>query len=42
CAIIIPDRSHHTDVLEIISAGQLRKKLKLKDGDSIQVKIELR
>ena len=41
CAIIIPKRSHHTDVLEIISKVQLRKKLGLKDGDGILVKIEL-
>ena len=41
CAIIIPDRSHHTDVLEIISKAQLREKLKLNDGDSIVVNIEL-
>ena len=41
CAIIIPKRSHHTDVLEIISASQLRKKLKLKDGIEVIVKIEL-
>lgn len=41
CAIIIPKRSHHTEVLEIISASQLREKLKLKDGDSVAVKVEL-
>ena len=41
CAIIIPKRSHHTDVLEIISASQLRNKMKLNDGDGIVVKVEL-
>ncbi len=41
CAIIIPKRSHHTDVLEIISKVQLREKLGLKDGDGILVKVEL-
>ena len=41
CAIIIPKRSHHTDVLEIISASQLREKLGLEDGDSVSVKVEL-
>ena len=41
CAIIIPKRSHHDDVLEIISASQLRLKLKLEDGDSVAVKIDL-
>ena len=41
CAIIIPDRSHHTDVLEIISKVQLRKKLSLKDGDEISIQLKL-
>jgi riboflavin kinase len=41
CAIIIPKRSHHTDVLEIISASQLRKELKLEDGDGVIVRVEL-
>lgn len=42
CAIIIPKRSHHTDVLEIISASQLRSKLKLEDGDGVIVNCKLR
>ncbi len=41
CAIIIPKRSHHTDVLEIISKVQLRSKLGLEDGDGILVRVEL-
>lgn len=41
CAIIIPKRSHHTDVLEIISASQLRQMFGFKDGDSVSVKVEL-
>ena len=40
CAIIVPKRSHHTEVLEIISAVHLRSKLGLKDGDSVTVAIE--
>jgi len=40
CAIIIPKRSHHDNVLEIISKVQLREKLGLSDGDEIVVKIE--
>jgi riboflavin kinase len=40
CAIIVPKRSHHTEVLEIISAVHLRTKLELKDGDSVTVIVE--
>jgi riboflavin kinase len=39
-AIIVPVRAHYgDDVLEVIAADPLRKKLKLKDGDTIQVRI---
>lgn len=41
CAIIIPKRSHHDNVLEIISASQLRQTFGFKDGDSVAVKVEL-
>lgn len=40
CAIIVPKRSHHTEVLEIISAVHLRTKLGLKDGDSVTVIVD--
>ncbi|MFO7618508.1 MAG: DUF120 domain-containing protein [Thermoplasmata archaeon] len=39
CAIILPKRSHHTGVLEIISAEHLRSRLKLKDGDALEITI---
>lgn len=39
CAVVIPNRTHHTDVLEIISASHLRKKLNLKDGDEVVLEI---
>ncbi|MBA3046665.1 MAG: DUF120 domain-containing protein [Candidatus Thermoplasmatota archaeon] len=42
CAIIMPKRSHHTGVLEIISANHLRQELCLKDGDTISVILERR
>lgn len=41
CAIVIPQRSHHRDVLEIISEKRLRKMLALEDGDRVMVRIEL-
>jgi riboflavin kinase, archaea type len=39
-AIILPERSHHgSDVLEIISAFNLRDRLKLQDGDNVKVEV---
>ncbi|HVL47843.1 MAG TPA: DUF120 domain-containing protein [Candidatus Thermoplasmatota archaeon] len=41
CAAIFPLRSHHTNVLEMISPVQLRKKLDLADGADVSVRILL-
>jgi riboflavin kinase len=38
-AIILPLRSHYTDILEIIAPQNLRKVLGLKDGDLVQVEV---
>ncbi|OLD03416.1 MAG: hypothetical protein AUJ07_06430 [Crenarchaeota archaeon 13_1_40CM_3_53_5] len=41
-AIIVPIRAHYgEDVIELISPHQLRKQLKLKDGDVVTVKVLL-
>jgi riboflavin kinase len=40
CAIVIPDIPNYPEgVIEIIAPTNLRKKLNLKDGDSVDVKI---
>jgi len=39
CAVIFPDRSVYSDVLEIISTEYLRGRLNLKDGDEITVTV---
>lgn len=41
CAVIIPVRSHYDDVLEVISPHQLRKKLGLKDDQTVEVLVHL-
>ncbi|MCJ2520328.1 MAG: DUF120 domain-containing protein [Candidatus Thermoplasmatota archaeon] len=41
CAVIIPVRSHYSDVLEVISRHHLRRKLGLKDGELVEVDITL-
>ncbi len=41
-AAIIPDRSHYPDnVLEVIAPKNLRKMLRLKDGDEVSVRVVL-
>ena len=41
CAIILPHRSHHSDVLEVISKHYLRGALGLKDGDTVELIVSL-
>jgi riboflavin kinase len=41
CAIIVPERSHYTDILEIIAACSMRRTLSLSDGDRVDVKVSL-
>ncbi len=40
-AAILPVRSHHTNVLELISPHHLRAQLELEDGDEITVLVKL-
>ncbi len=37
--IVLPDRTHYENVLEVISPENLREKYKLRDGDSIEVTV---
>ncbi|HYY47088.1 MAG TPA: DUF120 domain-containing protein [Thermoplasmata archaeon] len=41
CAVIMPIRTHHTDVLEVISKHYLRNALGLKDGDVVELVVSL-
>ena len=41
CAIIMPLRSHHSDAVEVISRHNLRSRLGLNDGDSVEMIITL-
>lgn len=40
-AVIMPIRTHHTDVLEVISKHYLRDALGLKDGDLVELAVDL-
>ncbi len=39
CHLIVPDRSHYQDVIEIIAPVSLRETLQLKDGDRAEVEL---
>ena len=41
CAIMQPYRSHYENVIEIISKYYLRDKLKIKDGDVVEIRVAL-
>lgn len=41
CAVVIPMRSHHSEVVELISKYHLRTSLGLEDGDSAEVYVRL-
>ena len=41
CAVLIPDLTRHFDVVEVISPTFLREHLDLKDGDEVELELEL-
>jgi riboflavin kinase len=41
CAIVFPKRSHYKDVVEVISKVHLRRTLSLKDGDEVNLCVNL-
>ncbi|MDR2866277.1 MAG: DUF120 domain-containing protein [Methanomassiliicoccaceae archaeon] len=41
CALVIPQRSHYSDILEIVCKFHLRRTLSINDGDEIGVIIDL-
>jgi riboflavin kinase len=42
CAVVMPQRSHHMDTVEIISEHQLRSLLDVRDGDDVELHVILR
>ncbi len=41
CAIVVPERSHYMDTIEIICQYHLRRTLSLNDGDEIEIRIDI-
>jgi riboflavin kinase, archaea type len=37
--VVMPERGHHRDVLEVVAPGALREKLGLRDGDAVTVEV---
>ena len=38
-AVVLPSRSHYSDVIELIAPKNLRRSLKLEDGDMVKVEV---
>ena len=41
CAIVVPERSHYSDIVEVVCQYHLRSTLSLKDTDPIEVRVEM-
>ncbi len=41
CAVVVPERSHYVDVIEIICQYHLRRTLSLDTGDRVDVKVSI-
>ncbi len=41
CAIVIPKRSHHNEVIEILARYNLRRTLKVGEGDELELVIDI-
>ncbi|MDR0334715.1 MAG: DUF120 domain-containing protein [Methanomassiliicoccaceae archaeon] len=41
CAIVVPERSHYDDVLELVCKYHLRRTLSINDGDDVDVVVDL-
>ncbi len=41
CAVVIPERSHYDDVIEVVCQYHLRRTLSISDGDRVEVRVEI-
>ena len=39
CAVILPSRSHYSDIMEVLCKYNLRRTLGLADGDIVEIRI---
>ena len=41
CAVVVPERSHYREIIEIICQYHLRRTLSLNEGDSIELRVDI-
>lgn len=41
CAIVVPERSHYSNIIEIVCQYHLRRTLSITDGDRVDIKVEI-
>ncbi len=41
CAVILPVRSHYSDIMEVLCRYHLRRTLGLSDGDQVEIKVKV-
>jgi riboflavin kinase len=41
CAIVVPERTHHDGILELVCKYHLRRTLSINDGDDVDVVVDL-
>jgi len=41
CVVVLPERSHYTEIMEVVSKHHLRSLLNLSDGDRVIVRVEV-
>ena len=41
CAVVVPERSHYREIIEIICQYHLRRTLSLNEGDSVELRVDI-
>jgi riboflavin kinase, archaea type len=41
CAVILPSRSHYSDIMEVLCKYNLRRTLSLNDGDVVEIRVSM-
>ncbi|MBQ6547831.1 MAG: CTP-dependent riboflavin kinase, partial [Candidatus Methanomethylophilaceae archaeon] len=41
CAVVVPERSHYREIIEIICQYHLRRTLSLSEGDDVELRVDL-
>jgi len=41
CAVILPSRSHYSEIMEVLCKYSLRRTLGLNDGDVVEIRVAM-